>query len=63
MNTKQQVATGFLALVIVGSVAFMPVSAGDKDVLAAAPQAPATTVAALNNAELPQEQVRDLTYN
>jgi hypothetical protein len=63
MNTKQQVATGFLALVIVGSVAFMPVSAGNKDTPIAAPQAQATTVATLNNAELPQEQVRDLTYN
>jgi hypothetical protein len=63
MNTKQQVATGFLALVIVGSVAFMPVSAGDKDVPAAAPQAQATTVATLNTTELPQDQVRDLTYN
>ena len=63
MNTKQQVATGFLALVIVTSIAFMPVSAGDKDSKAAAPRAQATPLAALNNTELPQEQVRDLTYN
>ena len=65
MNTKQRVATGFLALVIVGSVGFMPVSAGDRNaqVAASQPRATATTVAARNTAELPQEQVRDLTYN
>ena len=31
MNTKQQVATGVLAMIIVASVAFMPVNAGVKD--------------------------------
>lgn len=69
MNTKQQLATGFLALVIVGSVTFMPVSAGQKDSTVAAPRAQATTIATLNTAaplnaaELPQDQVKDLTYN
>jgi hypothetical protein len=65
MNTKQRVATGFLALVIVGSVALMPVSAGDKNAPVAASQSRAetTTVATRNTSELPQEQVRDLTYN
>lgn len=63
MNTKQQLATGFLALVIVGSITFMPVNAGQKESVAAAPRAQATTIATLNATELPQEQVKDLTYN
>ena len=63
MNTKQQLATGFLALVIVSSITFMPVNAGQKESVAAAPRAQATTIATLNTTELPQEQVKDLTYN
>jgi hypothetical protein len=67
MNTKQQFATGFLALVIVGSIAFMPVSAGQKETNAAPvrPQVSTVqaTVQAQNASELPQDQVRDLTYN
>jgi len=62
MNTKQQVATGFLAMVIVGSIAFMPVNAGTKSASAAAAQS-GTMVATLNSPELPQDQVKDLTYN
>jgi hypothetical protein len=62
MNTKQQIATGFLAMVIVASVAFMPVNAGDKSNIATAHQAGMIS-APLNTAELPQDQVRDLTYN
>ena len=61
MNTKQQFATGFLAMVIVASVAFMPVNAGVKSNIATAHQA--GMIAPLNTAELPQDQVRDLTYN
>jgi len=65
MNTKQQVATGFLAMVIVGSIAFMPVNAGTKSAsAAAAPTAQSgNMVATLNSPELPQDQVKDLTYN
>ena len=65
MNTKQQLATGFLAMVIVGSIAFMPVSAGTKSAPAAvAPTAQSgSMVATLNRPELPQDQVKDLTYN
>jgi hypothetical protein len=65
MNTKQKFATGFLAMVIVGSVAFMPVSAGVKDMPKAAKnqQSGMIAVAPLVSAELPQDQVRDLTYN
>ena len=63
MNTKQQLATGFLALVIVGSITFMPVSAGQKDTNAAPTRTQASTVVAQNASELPQDQVRDLTYN
>jgi hypothetical protein len=66
MNKKQQLATGFLALMIVGSVAFMPVGAETKTTSATASAAhPQSTqvVATLNSPELPQDQVRDLTYN
>jgi hypothetical protein len=62
MNKKQQLATGFLALVIVGSVALMPVSARTPTVTASQP---ATLLASApsNSQELAQDQVRDLTYN
>ncbi len=64
MSKKQQLATGFIALMIVGSVVFMPVGAEVKQAPAPAAQAQnATTMAALNSPELPQDQVRDLTYN
>jgi hypothetical protein len=63
MNAKQQFATGFLALVIVGSVTFMPVNAGLKDTNAASVRPQVSTVQALNAVELPQDQVQDLTYN
>jgi len=61
MNTEQQFATGFLAMVIVASVAFMPVNAEVKDSVKA--RQSGMIVTPLNTAELPQEQVRDLTYN
>ena len=61
MSTKQQFATGFLAMVIVASVAFMPVNAEVKDSVKA--RQSGTIVTQLNTAELPQEHVRDLTYN
>lgn len=63
MSTKQQLATGFLALVIVASVAFMPVNATDKNPGAAAPRHSGMITSPLNASELPQEQVSDLTYN
>jgi hypothetical protein len=64
MNTKQQVATGVLAMVIVASVAFMPVNAGVKEQRAQpARQSGMIAAAAVNATELPQDQVRDLTYN
>jgi hypothetical protein len=63
MNAKQQFATGFLALVIVGSITFMPVNAGQKDTNAAPVRPQASTVQVQNSPELPQDQVRDLTYN
>jgi len=63
MNTKQQVATGFLAMMIVGSVALMPVNAEMKGSQVSAAPESGKMVATLNTAELPQEQVKDLTYN
>jgi hypothetical protein len=61
MNTKQRLATGFLAMVIVASVAFMPVNAEVKDNFKA--RRSGMILTPLNTAELPHEQVRDLTYN
>ena len=63
MNTKQQLVTGFLALVIVGSIAMMPVSAGDRRTHASPPASAAHVMASLNTQENPQEQVKDLSYN
>ena len=62
MTSKQQLATGFLAMVIVGSIALMPVNAGVKEQVSAAPQS-GNMVTVLNSTELPQGQVKDLTYN
>jgi hypothetical protein len=62
MTAKQQIATGFLAMVIVGSIALMPVNAGVKDVRAPAAR-PSGTMTVANSPETPQEQVKDLTYN
>ena len=64
MTAKQQLATGFLAMVIVGSVALMPAGAEVKD-SANATRAHSGMIAVtpLNSPELPQDQVRDLTYN
>ena len=63
MNTKQQLATGLLAMIIVSSIAFMPVNAEVKNSqVSQAPQS-GNMVAMLNSAELPQDQVKDLTYN
>jgi hypothetical protein len=62
MNTKQQFATGFIAMVIIASIAFMPVNAEVKENVPK-PRPSGTVVTPLNTAELPHEQVRDQTYN
>lgn len=63
MNTKQQLATGLLAMIIVSSIAFMPVNAEVKNSQVSKPSQSGNMVAMLNSAELPQDQVKDLTYN
>jgi hypothetical protein len=64
MNTKQLVATGVLAAVIVASVALMPVNAETKEPrLQPARHSGMIAAARMNSGELPQDQVRDLTYN
>jgi hypothetical protein len=64
MTTKQQLATGFLALMIVGSVALMPASAETRvSPSASGAVTEATVVAQRTSPELAQDQVRDLTYN
>jgi hypothetical protein len=63
MNTKQQCATGVLAMIIVASVAFMPVNAELKNSrVSTVRQSGMIASAPLNSAELPQDQVRDFTY-
>jgi len=49
-------------MVIVASVAFMPVNAEVRNGHVSARQS-GMIAAPLNTAELPQDQVRDLTYN
>ncbi len=63
MTTKQQLATGFLAMIIVGSIALMPVNAEVKGASASAARQSGSMVARLNSPELAQDQVKDLTYN
>jgi hypothetical protein len=63
MNMKQGLVTGVLAMVIIGSVAFMPVNAGENAAPAHAMRASGMIAQApLIAAELPADQVRDLTY-
>ena len=63
MTSRQQIATAFLAVLIVASVMSMPRTLevprkrSGVRVAAGAVQAPAATV------ELSHEQVKDLTYN
>jgi hypothetical protein len=59
MTIQQRLATAFLALLIVGSVALMPSEADSKPQKSAA--AHATQMAPSENAT--SEPVRDLTYN
>ena len=63
MTAKQRMATGFLAMLIVGSVAVMPAGADIKRPVRIMPQPPVSPQARVIAAELPAEQVRDLTYN
>ena len=63
MTAKQQLATGFLAMVIMGSIALMPVNAGVKETQASMAQQSGNMIASVNSPELPQDQVKDLTYN
>ena len=63
MNTKQQLGTGFLAMVIVGTIALMPVNAEVKGPKMSTASQSGQVVAALTSPELPQDQVKDLTYN
>ena len=63
MTAKQQMATGFLSMMIVGSIALMPVNAGQKATRGVIVHTPASMTATLNSTELPQDQVKDLTYN
>jgi hypothetical protein len=65
MTTKQQIATGFLAALIICSVAFMPASADSsaatsKPIAKHAPSVVATKTATEHPSVEPQ---KDLTYN
>jgi len=65
MTAKQQIATGFLAVLIVGSVAFMPANADTN--AAAKPAAHRPAAVAVNatkaSAPAPRQAASDLTYN
>jgi hypothetical protein len=63
MTVKQQIATGFLAALIVCSVAFMPATA-DSGPAAAKPAAKhSAPVVATKTPQAPSQAGRDLTYN
>ena len=59
MNSKQIVATGLLTIAAFGSLTFMPASADNTQVAAAATF---DAAASLNAAETPQALVWDMTY-
>jgi hypothetical protein len=60
MNTKQQVAMGLAAMIMMAGSAMM---VGTQSVTqAATPAAVTAEFTPLASAELPQDQVRDLTY-
>jgi hypothetical protein len=62
MNATQRVVTGFMAVLMLGALLMMPPQGPAK---ATAAETPATVIAAAapqSPPELPQDQVRDLTY-
>jgi len=64
MTAKQQIATGFLAVLIVCSVAFMPANADTSPSVKGTVHRAAAVVAATKaSAPAPAEAPRDLTYN
>ncbi|MFZ3322265.1 MAG: hypothetical protein WA190_07815 [Usitatibacter sp.] len=65
MTAKQQIATGFLAVLIVCSVAFMPASADSSSAAANSTAKHASPVVATKagSSQVPDQPTRALTYN
>ena len=64
LNTRQQIATAFLAVLIVASVMAMPRGLDSSRDARSPARSSGTVVAAPTvTAELSSEQVKDLTYN
>ena len=64
MTAKQQIATGFLAVLIVCSVAFMPANADTSpSVKGTVHRAAAVATGMKASAPAPAQAPRDLTYN
>lgn len=64
MNTKQQFATGLLAVLMLCTIVMMPAHFHSQATYSASVvrQVGMVTVTPEVSAELPQDQVRDLTY-
>jgi hypothetical protein len=60
MSATQRVVTGFMGVLMIGAILAMP--AQGRKAAANETRAAGKVVAVLNSAELPQDQVRDLTY-
>ena len=60
MNTKQQIGIGLAAMIMMAGSAMMV--QGVSGIYAAAPVEMTVAFTPLNSPELPQDQVRDLTY-
>jgi hypothetical protein len=60
MNTTQQLATGLAAILMLGSVALM--SPRSHSQVTSGVVVPLSTVSSEVSPELPQDQVRDLTF-
>ena len=63
MTAKQQIATGFLATLIVCSVAFMPANADPSPAKQAPVRHSAVVAAKANAPKAPHDPAQDLTYN
>jgi hypothetical protein len=63
MNARQQLATSVIAVLMLGTIMMMPARFGTTYSASAIRQVGMVSVSPEVRAELPHEQVRDLTYN
>jgi hypothetical protein len=62
MNAMQKVVTGFMGVLMVGTILAMPAQAPAKAAATETRAVGMVAIAPVASPELPQDQVRDLTY-